>query len=102
MGFGWRHIAQAFMVTLVDVRLDESFVLDLKLAGWKEFSQQKAVNQVLVPTLEACAGGIGITCRSTSRRGSTVHPNTCFAQKFPNGLSAQSVHVGCTNSSQSH
>ena len=47
-----RHVAQAFVVALVVVMLDERFDLDLEIAGQEVVLQQDAVVQGLVPALD--------------------------------------------------
>ena len=58
-----RHVAQAFMVTLVTIVLDEGLNLGLEVAGQEVVFEQDAVFQGLVPALDL-ALGLGMIRRS--------------------------------------
>ena len=52
VGVGGRHVAQALMIALVVVVLDEGLDLGLKIAGQEVVLQQDAVFEGLVPALD--------------------------------------------------
>ena len=56
VGVGRRHIAQAFVVTLVVIVFDERFDLDLEIAGQEVIFQQDAVLQGLMPAFDLTLG----------------------------------------------
>jgi hypothetical protein len=49
VGVGWCHVAQAFMVSLVIIVLDERLDLGFEVAGQEVVFEQDAVLQGLVP-----------------------------------------------------
>ena len=59
VGVGGRHVAQALVVTLVIVVLDEGLDLALEVAGQEVVFQQDAVFQGLVPALDLALLGFG-------------------------------------------
>ena len=56
VGVGWRHVAQAFMVTLVIIVFDEGLDLGFEVAGQEVVFEQDAVFEGLVPALDLALG----------------------------------------------
>ena len=70
VGVSGRHVAEAFVVALVIIVLDERFDLGFKVAGQEVVFQEDAVLQGLVPTLDL-ALGLGMIRRSAHM----LHPS---------------------------
>lgn len=56
VGVRWRHVAQAFMVALVIIVLDEGLDLGFEVAGQEVVFEQDAVFEGLVPAFDLALG----------------------------------------------
>ena len=63
---GGCDVAQALVVTLMVVMIDEGFDLGFEIAGQEVVFQQDAVLQGLVPALRSCLGSADDTARRVS------------------------------------